>query len=186
MQKSYKGVALGHTAYSRFIKYSRNRDFDIALDFNLSRILDRAYNFNPVLILHDHKRIIQIDEDLYSFFQSVFALGLPLELRQALEQLQKQRHQQSYNIFSQSWWQPLKSWIKQLRAVMIQHRNIGHDWQFSEQQKELFKEYYDANLLLLDCLNSSCTVTPTVRQEIEGTLLLPIAKIEKQISCQTK
>ena len=56
---------------------------------------------------------------------------------------------------------------------MIQHRNIGHDWQFSEQQQELLKEYYDANLLLVNCLNSCCNVTPAVRQEIEETLLLP-------------
>ena len=176
----------------------RNRDFDIALDFNLSRILDRAcnialdfnlsrildraYNFNPVVILHDYKRIIQVDEDLYNFFKSVFALSLPLELRKALKQLQKQRNHNGYNILFQRWWQPNKSWIKQLRVVMIQYRNIGHDWQFSEQQKELLKEYYEANLLLLDCLNSSCNVTPAVRQEIEETLLLPIAEIKKKFS----
>ncbi|WP_445251178.1 NACHT C-terminal helical domain 2-containing protein [Microcoleus sp. D3_18a_C4] len=33
--------------------------------------------------------------------------------------------------------------------------------------------------LLVDCLNSGCNVSPTVRQEIEETLLLPIANIQK-------
>jgi predicted NACHT family NTPase len=62
---------------------------------------------------------------------------------------------------------------------MIKHRNIGHDWQFSEQQKELLEQYFNANLLLVDCLNSSCNITPAVRSHIEETLLLPIAEIEK-------
>ncbi|WP_445243033.1 MULTISPECIES: NACHT C-terminal helical domain 2-containing protein [unclassified Microcoleus] len=33
--------------------------------------------------------------------------------------------------------------------------------------------------LLVDCLNSGCSVSPTVRQEIEDALLLPIANIKK-------
>jgi predicted NACHT family NTPase len=77
------------------------------------------------------------------------------------------------------WWQPNKIWIKRLRDVMIKHRNIGHNWQFSKEQKELLKQYYDANKLLVDCLNSCSNVTPAVRSHIEDTLLLPIAAIEK-------
>ncbi|GAA6617584.1 NACHT domain-containing protein [Scytonema sp. NUACC26] len=64
-------------------------------------------------------------------------------------------------------------WTEQLRAVMIEHRNIGHDWQFTDTQKELLQQYYDANKLLVDCLNSDCYVSREVRQEIEDTLLLP-------------
>lgn len=63
---------------------------------------------------------------------------------------------------------------------MIKHRNIGHDWQFSIQQKELLKQYYDANLLLVYCMISDCYVSREVRQEIEDTLLLPIAEIQKR------
>ena len=57
---------------------------------------------------------------------------------------------------------------------------IGKNWQFSEEQKELLMQYYDANKLLVDCLNSYCVVSDKVRQEIEDTLLLPIAEIEKR------
>ena len=78
------------------------------------------------------------------------------------------------------WWQVKgKTWIRRLRAVMIQYRNIGHDWQLSDQQKKVLRQYYDANKLLVDCLNSSCNVTPAVRSHIEETLLLPIAEIQK-------
>lgn len=159
-----------------------SRDFDIALDFNLSRILVRIADYYIAIDQRNYELIGRVDHGIHMIFANIFALNLSVELRQALEQIQKQRHQKNYNIFSQRCWQPKKSWIKQLRSLMIQHRNIGHDWQVSEQQNELIKEYYEANLLLLDCLNSSCTVTPTVRQEIEETLLLPIAEIKKKLS----
>jgi ATP:cob(I)alamin adenosyltransferase len=72
-----------------------------------------------------------------------------------------------------------KKWKEQLRRLMIQYRNIGHDWQFNDEQKELLEQYYDANFLLVECLNSDCYVSREVRQEIEETLLLPIEEIEK-------
>ena len=58
---------------------------------------------------------------------------------------------------------------------MLEHRNIGHDWQFSKEQKQLLQQYYDANKLLVDCLNlPDIYVSPNVREEIEATLLLPL------------
>ncbi|WP_442944273.1 NACHT C-terminal helical domain 2-containing protein [Nostoc sp.] len=70
--------------------------------------------------------------------------------------------------------------MNQLREVMIKYRNIGYDWQFSDKQKELLKQYYNANKILVDCLNSDCYVSLEVRQQIEETLLLPIAEIKQR------
>jgi hypothetical protein len=67
-----------------------------------------------------------------------------------------------------------------LRALLILNRNIGHDWQFSTKQQELLQQYYDGNKFLVECLNSDCYVSREVRQEIEDTLLLPIAEIEQR------
>jgi hypothetical protein len=79
------------------------------------------------------------------------------------------------------WWQEnSQAWTDKLRTVMIEHCNIGHDWQFSEQHKQWLQLYYDANLLLMNCMNSGCVVSDEVREEIEETLLLPIADIEKR------
>ena len=64
--------------------------------------------------------------------------------------------------------------------MIIEHRNIRHDWQFSDAQIKRLQQYYNANELLVDCLNSDCYVSRDVRQEIEETLLLPIAEIEKR------
>ncbi|MCP2727505.1 NACHT domain-containing protein [Limnofasciculus baicalensis] len=56
----------------------------------------------------------------------------------------------------------------------------GKPWIFTEDKKELLKEYHHATILLVDCLNSTSNLTRSVRQEIEDTLLLPIAEIEKR------
>jgi predicted NACHT family NTPase len=78
-----------------------------------------------------------------------------------------------------NWWRTNgKNWAEKLRNVMIEYRNIGHDWQFSEEQKQLLRQYYDANQLLVECLKSDCYVSRDVRQYIEDTLLLPIAEIK--------
>jgi hypothetical protein len=78
------------------------------------------------------------------------------------------------------WWQFRgEEWIKKFNLMLNQHRSIGYDWQFSAKQEELLRKYYDANKLLVDCLNSDCYVSREVRQEIERSLLLlPIRHIE--------
>jgi hypothetical protein len=63
---------------------------------------------------------------------------------------------------------------------MIEYRNIGYNWQFNSTQKQLLQQYYDANMLLVNCLNSDCYVSRDVRQEIEETLLLPLTEIERR------
>ncbi|MHC5774956.1 NACHT domain-containing protein [Nostoc sp.] len=77
------------------------------------------------------------------------------------------------------WWQEnSQAWTEQLRALMIEYRNIGHNWQFSDRQNKLLQQYYYTNKLLVDCLNSDCDVSCEVRQEIEYSLLLPINKLK--------
>ncbi|HYX13583.1 MAG TPA: NACHT domain-containing NTPase [Nostoc sp.] len=75
------------------------------------------------------------------------------------------------------WWNANgQTWANELRLVIVRCRNIGHQWQFSEQHKEVLKQYYTANQLLVDCLNSNCKITPTVTESILATLLLPTPK----------
>ncbi len=50
----------------------------------------------------------------------------------------------------------------------------------TDKQWEVLKQYYDANKLIVDCLNSDCIVSDEVREEIEETLLLPINEIKKR------
>lgn len=103
------------------------------------------------------------------------------DVKQLLLQLKVQIPCQEDNDGYKAWWKANgQAWTEQLKTLMIEHCNIGHDWQFTDTQKELLQQYYDANKLLVDCLNSDCNVSREVRQEIEDTLLLPMAEIEKR------
>ncbi|MEG4811682.1 NACHT domain-containing NTPase [Microcoleus sp. F8-D3] len=109
------------------------------------------------------------------------APALKPEQRQAIQKLLEQLPdpKSDKEIFAKWWQDNGQAWDKRLRQMMILYRDMGHNWQFNEQQKSLLRKYYDANKLLVHCLNSGCNVFPAVRQEIEDTLLLPIANIQK-------
>jgi predicted NACHT family NTPase len=154
----YKPMAVRAFYFSLALALALDRDLalalararDLDLDLDLARDLDLA-----------------LDRDL--------DLELKLKLQEVKDQLPNVSPDNREN--RERWWQENgQAWTEQLRAVMIEYRNIGHDWQFSEEQKQLLQDYYYVNKLLIDCLNSDCYVSRDVRQEIEDTLLLPMSK----------
>jgi predicted NACHT family NTPase len=72
------------------------------------------------------------------------------------------------------------AWVVHLHRAISTHRDISNQWEFSPDQQQVLQSYYDANQLLLDCLNSNCEVTISIREEIEATLLLPQKELEKR------
>src|SRR4028118_390003 len=144
-----------------------DRSFYSVLVRTLDRTLDPALISVPALVPALERALARAlarisDGALVPALERALDLAFKPELRQALQELKDQLPNRNGDkeIFKQ-WWQANgKAWTEQLRAVMIQHRNIGHNWQFSKEQKELLKQYYDANRLLVDCLKSSCNVTP--------------------------
>jgi predicted NACHT family NTPase len=142
----------------KLINTGTDIDSNLAIDLHLGRILDTPFNSNDIrLIIDDINWLIKQD--------------LELEIKNILQQ----KKLITWLIIDSG-----DAWIEQLRPVIIKHRNIGQDWQFSHEQKEMLEQYYDANKFLVDCLNSGCVVSDEVREEIEETLLLPIAEIEKR------
>jgi predicted NACHT family NTPase len=107
---------------------------------------------------------------------------LDVGLQQSLQQLKDQipdpdRDQAAFQL----WYQVNHlAWNERLNTAIAQYHNIQSNWHFSPEQEEILQRYYDANKLLLDCLNSNCEVTATVRQEIEAALLLPKKEIEQR------
>ena len=69
-------------------------------------------------------------------------------------------------------------WEDKFAKMLNDFLNFDQEWQFNPEQTQLLRQYYDANKLLVDCLNSDCYVSRSVREEIEETLLLPIAETE--------
>jgi predicted NACHT family NTPase len=162
-----------------------------AIDFNLRLNIDHACDFELNLDLELSYALSELFDKNFTFAVDALERAckrvqrhMP-ELKQSLQKLIHQTPDEYEDRLQfKRWWQANgKAWTDQLRSVMIKHRNIGHDWQFSKQQKKLLQQYYDANKLLVQCLNSDCEVSPEVRQEIEDTLLLPIVEMEK---CQQR
>ncbi|MCC5649022.1 NACHT domain-containing NTPase [Nostoc sp. XA013] len=112
---------------------------------------------------------------------SALAIVQDAGLHQALQQLKDllPDPEQSRERIQTQWQTSYPAWMERLKAIIAKHRNIQHHWHFSPQQQQLLQQYYDANQLLIDCLNSNCEVTDIVRQEIEASLL-PIKELSKR------
>ncbi|MBP5971993.1 NACHT domain-containing NTPase [Brasilonema sp. CT11] len=164
----------------RLVRARRALDRDLDRDLVLSRAIARALALDLDLDLDlALARAIARARDLDFALDRDLALDLNPELRRWLQQLNDQLPNRKDKKAYKQWWQENGStWTEQLRAVMIEHRNISHDWQFTDAQKKLLDQYYNANKLLVDCLNSDCYVSREVRQEIEDTLLLPNADLK--------
>ncbi|MBD2080742.1 NACHT domain-containing NTPase [Leptolyngbya sp. FACHB-17] len=111
---------------------------------------------------------------------NILVMVLDAGFYKSLQQLRDQLPAPSQNRERlQDWWQTnYPAWVGQLRSTIARYRNIQHPWQFSPEQQQVLQRYYDANQLLIDCLNSNCEVTTAIRQEIEATLLLPQKELE--------
>lgn len=69
----------------------------------------------------------------------------------------------------------MKEIADKARAIAKTKHKIGQKWQFEPHEQELLKQYYDANQLLVECLNcDGSLMNPDLRQQIENTLLLPL------------
>ncbi len=115
-----------------------------------------------------------------SALNNILVMVLDAGFYKSLQQLRDQLPSASQNQERfQDWWQKnYSAWVEQLRGTIAKHQNIHHSWQFSPEQQQVLQRYYDANQLLIDCLNSNCEVTAAIRQEIEATLLLPQKELE--------
>jgi predicted NACHT family NTPase len=102
-------------------------------------------------------------------------------LKDIITELYQYDPHQEWKKFKQ-WWQTNgKNWSEKLKFFMIEYRNIGHDWQFTQEQYLLLKQYEDGNRLLLDCLNSNYNMSEKIKQEIYEFLLIPNIEIEKRL-----
>ena len=156
----------------------RDLDLALALDFTLDRDLDLALTLASDLDLDlelDLDRGLELDLD----HALDLAHGYTSKLVNALEELREALPTESSEVLQ--WWETQGvPWTQQLRQVMIEHRNIGHDWKFTNTQKEQLQRYYDTNKFLVELMNIGGAVTDSVRAEIEDTLLLPWDELQRR------
>ena len=164
-----------------------DRDLDPDRDLNLDHAIARVIALDlPVDIILDCSLDFALDSGRGRDRDRVIAIALAIDLAKDIEfkyQLKQLSDHlpdlspENQKIFQQWWSTHGTQWAEDLRQVMITHRDIGHDWQFTHKQKILLQQYDDANLLLVQCLNSDCYVSRPVRQAIEDTLLLPYEEL---------
>ncbi|MFB2969203.1 ribonuclease III domain-containing protein [Aerosakkonema sp. BLCC-F183] len=128
-----------------------SRANDIANDI----ALDLAFKANPHL-------------SPANVLASISVINFEPELKQALQKLQAEMPDPKEEKESFDTWRKAngENWLKELRLA------IGHNLQFSDKQKDLLKQYYDANKLLLECIGAA-NVTSEVKEEILESLFLP-------------
>jgi predicted NACHT family NTPase len=166
--------------------FGSSLDLTRSLDRNFTRGLERTLALDLAL---DRtlalNQIVERSQQPHRVFEGVLERAITHaqtqepQLKQELQQLKQQLPESGRDEkqFKQWWRVNGQVWSEQLSGMMIKFRNGGYKPQFSKQQREALKQYYDANQLLVDCLNSNYYVTRTVRAEIESTLLLPLAEI---------
>ncbi len=101
------------------------------------------------------------------------ATKIQSELAEELRQLGQQLpHPEENSIQFWQWWhQQGKTWSNRVNSTAAQYRNMGYQWQLNPQQRKSLNQYKRANILVLDCLNNSSSVSFPVRENILAQLL---------------
>ena len=187
LQTPYKPAAVRAFYFTLFL--DRDLGLAVALDQNLARDL------TPELALDlELARAFSLVQSLTQNpdIQQILALGFALDLENLLEKKSDFEGKQNRALFSQSfqqlkeqlpdlgkgrdyslqWWKTQgQIWAEKFRSMLVEYRQIGHDWQLTNLQLEGLKQYYQANQLLVDCLNSECRYDSAMRIDIETNLL---------------
>ncbi|MBD2503741.1 NACHT domain-containing protein [Anabaena azotica] len=138
----------------------------IELEISFEQNLHDTHAFN-----HAHALNINFDEAIDIVKND--------EFKEDLQKLRKKLPSTESNIDNlRCWWLDNgKNWRNQLSNTLIKYRNIGHDWQFNEQESKLIQKYFNANKLIIDCLKYY--VNKQIKQKVERELFMPITQIRR-------
>jgi hypothetical protein len=79
------------------------------------------------------------------------------------------------------WWSSNGAdWNKKLRSFVTKHKPIFQELEFSDLDLLALRNYYNANVILSECLNSNGKISSRVKFGVKSALLLPIAEIQKR------
>ena len=145
------------------------------LDLEMARLMaqDLLVNWsreieNTIAIGGSQKQVLAVTlkQELEAIIERVFDPELERSLRLLYTQLPTS--------LTKKWWTTEgEVWTEQLRTIMTLQKTIAYDWKLSDRQQETLQQFYNANRLLASCLETAAGVTPSIRAELERTLLLP-------------
>ncbi len=150
---------IGGSLYNALGVNSVSVDIDLSLALGLDFALDRARAFNNVHLIrndfhHSYSLTQARDLGLNELAMELAALSVPTDESTAAE------------------WQ---EYCNKLRASMIKHRNIGHEWNLTEKQEARLVDYFNATRLLRDCLELAF-MPPDEKRAMLNSLYLPPAR----------
>ncbi|WP_102219957.1 NACHT domain-containing protein [Fischerella thermalis] len=159
-------------------------DYPLAYNQNLALSLDSRLSGNLAIDLAldlalIHALAISLRMTTNIFYQRLSAIALALDLQHllqdspVLQQSLQNLHdelptpEQSRHALK-SWWEENgETWTSKLRNLIISDRQIGHDWQFDENELQILQQYWNANKVLIDCLNNAGNVSLATIKSIE-------------------
>ncbi|MEA5477094.1 NACHT domain-containing NTPase [Pseudanabaena galeata UHCC 0370] len=187
-QKSQSNPLETKSATGRAFYLALTRAPNLAPDLALACTLDQGEFLDAALddllresVLENSKDFAYVHacgDALSNILGIVVDIGFHKSLQQLSDQLPNNNHTKAS--FDNWCNKNYATWVIKLQEAISAHRNIGNKWEFSLPQEQALQYYYDANQLLLDCLNSNCEVTASIREEIEATLLLPQQELEER------
>ncbi|MEH1924613.1 NACHT domain-containing protein [Nostoc sp.] len=168
------GVRAFYLEHALFFSYSAiDSCGEFARAFGFTDYIDPEIDFDDALT----DALEMTDYDYQECFTYALSLNLNLEpeFQNLLQKLKEQipfQDNPEKRIERED--KIIKKWLNQLRELIIKYRKICYREELNDEQIELIWNYYNANLLLNDCLNSDCYVSREVRDKIENSLFLPI------------
>jgi predicted NACHT family NTPase len=184
---SHKPSAVRAFYLSLSLSRSLDLSFSLALSFSLSLGLDlsrsRSFDLSLSLILSltfsltlFHNLDVGLDNAIDSTIELASQIQVDDELLSALSatktDLQLLPKQGASGSDFEIWRQSFYERYLQLRQACISHRDLGHDWQFTDEEAQCLEKYIAANQLLVDCMKGECYISPEVREELEKNLLV--------------
>ena len=165
------------------ISLAKTLGLDESLAVDLSEVQILYPRLCEALSLVANKKLTT---DLISLFSRSYdkhfidgLLPIVLFLKPLLSQLDNLTFPSQQNLVLNWWKQEGKRWtvevVAKLQSLDSQEDLLSPQspQQTNSVPKEVLRQYYDANLLLLDCIRRAASVSPTLQQDIENSLLLP-------------
>ncbi|MFQ4142855.1 NACHT domain-containing NTPase [Chlorogloeopsis sp. ULAP02] len=160
---------------------AKNQTLSVSLDRHLTGKLTVDLALDLALV-HALGVSLKMSDNIFCQRLSTIKLALDLQdllqeypsLEKSLQQLQSELpYSYADKIALKEWWQANgETWTLKLQNLIVSDRQICQDWQFNEKEWQLLQQYWDANKLLLDCLNHASNVANSTIKSIEKTLFL--------------
>ncbi|MEY3870456.1 MAG: hypothetical protein RLZZ338_4350 [Cyanobacteriota bacterium] len=143
----------------------------LKIDLSLIRLLSRVINF---LQKPERQQVLSLSFALD--IDNIFSKNTILQKAFQLLKAELPEPEDGQDILLEWWKREGEKWKDKLIDLMVEYRKIPVNYKLDSSQKTLLKQYYQGNLLLVNCWQTECRCSPIVRRKLEETLLDPAVR----------